>query len=150
MKKNNYISIVLMLFAFGFASLETYGQISDENTIAISQYFQNSNSSRGLEEKAKETKTHNFAKYNSITNIVQVGNYNYTNINSNANSLGVQQEGNNNNYEFMTYYGRDDLNIDVQQIGNNNSIQVFGENKIIDNLKIVQKSNFKTITITNY
>lgn len=150
MKQKGYIFYSIIIFILCAAIENTYGQIYDENTAIITRYFQNSSSQEKSATITDEAQLNNFRKYKSSVNILQDGNLNYTNINSKASELGVEQIGNNNNYEFMSYYGRDDLNFDIQQIGNNNLIQVFGENRLIDNLKIIQKSDFKTITITNY
>jgi len=98
-----------------------------------------------------EEELRNFnAVNNAELNILQSGNYNLINVKTNSNNQNVGQVGNYNSYEFISYYGRDDLNFEVQQIGSGNFIQVLGENSLINNMKIIQKSNSKTITITNY
>lgn len=149
MKKfSNILSLGFVLIGFSF--LQINAQQSDENTFVINKYFQNINS----EIQLPSTSNENLAQYgyqnSAELNILQSGNYNYINVKTNANNQNVGQQGNYNNYEFISFYGRDDLNFEVKQIGNGNSIQILGENSIIDNMKIIQKSDYKTITISNY
>lgn len=149
MKKfSNILSLGFVLIGFSF--LQINAQQTDENTFVINKYFQNINS----EIQLPSTSNENLAQYgyqnSAELNILQSGNYNYINVKTNANNQNVGQQGNYNNYEFISFYGRDDLNFEVKQIGNGNSIQILGENSIIDNMKIIQKSDYKTITISNY
>ena len=152
MKKKNYILVLYLVF-FGLISFQLNAQISDDNTYIINKYFQNTTSEINSAASVIDTNKSIAKKDNGVNselNILQYGNYNYININTTGNKLNSSQVGNNNSYEFLTYYGRNDLNVDVQQIGNSNSVQVYGENSLINNMKIIQKSNFKTITVTNY
>ena len=140
MKKfSNIYSLVFLLI--GISSLQINAQQSDENTFVINKYFQNINSENQL---PSNLTNENLAKYqaqnNAELNILQSGNYNYINVKTNANNQSVGQQGNYNNYEFISFYGNDNLNFEVRQIGNGNSIQILGENSIIDNMKIIQKS----------
>ncbi|SDY04557.1 hypothetical protein SAMN05444411_11511 [Lutibacter oricola] len=151
MKKKSFKSI-LYLVLFGLITFQLNAQISDDNTYIINKYFQNTTSeinNTSLLNTNKSVATSS-KTVNSDLNILQYGNFNYVNIKASGNKLNSSQVGNNNSYEFLTYYGRNDLNIDVQQIGNSNSVQVYGENSLINNMSIVQKSNFKTITIINH
>jgi hypothetical protein len=151
MKKNTNTSIllaaVIALFTYNVSS-----QQIDENTLVINKYFQNVNAEETLPLLTNISQTQeNLNTQNNIElSILQAGNYNIVNINSTVNSQNINQLGNSNSYEFISFYGRNDLNFEAQQIGNNNFIQVLGENSIINNMKIIQKSDFKTITITNY
>lgn len=154
--KNNRNILLIIFLVFSVLSFKINAQQTDENTYIINKYFQNINNSEqllGTESKSlnqnQEPINYNIANKADL-NIVQFGNYNYINVKSNSINQDIGQVGNYNNYEFLTYYGRSDLNFEVQQIGNNNYIQVLGENSLIDNMKIIQKSDFKTITITNY
>lgn len=150
MKKNNYIKLSLTVLFFSISSLMLNAQVSDENTFIINKYFQNVSS---IESTVKQTLNTNSQKTDyagaAELNILQSGNYNFISINQ-SNNMSVSQLGNNNSYNFSTYYGRNDLNIDVQQIGKNNAINIFGENSLINNMKIIQKSNNQSITINNY
>ena len=151
MKNYSKISIFLGVIISLF-SLEINAQQTDENTLIINRYFQNINFEQALLEENNSNRE--FSSFdspnNTELNILQSGDFNLINIKSTVNNQSVNQLGNYNNYEFISFYGRDDLNLEVQQIGNNNLIQVLGENSIINNMKIIQKSDFKTITITNY
>jgi hypothetical protein len=150
MKNIYYILTIILLSSFTF---QLKAQQIDENTAAINQYFQTINSQVALTDGIAVINSQSSNKnlpQNSESNIIQTGNYNYINVKTNTNNINASQIGNNNSYEFISYYGRNDLNFDILQVGNNNLIQVFGENNIINNMTIIQKSNFKTITITNY
>jgi len=119
----------------------------------INQYFKNTvkHKTRVLNSDLKNVSILNYViSNNNLLNISQIGNNNHINVKANSNIQNINQNGNHNNYEFISYNGKKDLNFEIQQSGNYNLIQVLGENSIIDNLKIVQKSDFKRITITNY
>ncbi|WP_457616959.1 hypothetical protein [Lutibacter sp.] len=152
MKKNNTMRL-LFLFIIGFSFANVYGQ-ADENTYIINRYFQNiSNGQEQLltsQSLFQQSLTNTDAVNAAELNILQSGNYNAINVETSGNRLNISQVGENNSYEFITYYGRGDSNFEVQQLGNNNFIQVLGENSIIDNMKILQKSNNQTITVINY
>jgi hypothetical protein len=153
MKKNVNILLVVFVLIFSIFSIKTNAQQTDENTFIINKYFQNINNAQIV------PTTNNYTNQNLTVNkyannaelyILQSGNFNYVNINSGTNSQNINQVGDKNSYEFISFYGRDDLNFEAQQIGNNNYIQVLGENSLINNMKIIQKSDFKTITIKNF
>jgi len=149
MKKFNIISVLFVLVLF---SLKSNAQQTDENTLIINRYFQSLNSEQILltENNLKYAQSDLNTPNSTEINILQSGNFNNININSSANNQSIGQVGNYNSYEFISFYGRDDLNFEAQQIGENNLIQILGENSLINNMKIIQKSDFKTITITNY
>ncbi|MDV7187608.1 hypothetical protein R3X25_09975 [Lutibacter sp. TH_r2] len=149
-KKDTVLSICFIVFSF--ISIQLFAQVSDENTLAISNYFQSVNTI-ATEINIQKIDNSNIQLTPSAKtelNILQVGNSNLIHINSSENNINATQIGDKNSYEFLTYYGRDDLNMDVQQIGEGNAVQIFGENSLMNNIKIVQKSNNKTITINNY
>lgn len=151
MKTSHYILVLFMLLSVSF--LKVTAQQVDENTKMIEKYFENINSEQILldqDNTSSKIATNFKSLTNSELNILQKGNFNLVNIKANISNLSVNQIGNSNNYEFLSYYGRNDLTFEVQQIGDNNLVQVLGENSIMDKMKIIQKSNAKTITITNY
>ncbi len=82
--------------------------------------------------------------------VQQEGVDNYTNLQTKSNAINVKQQGRENFNEFITYYGREDLSIEVLQQGVGNSIQIYGENGLINNMKIIQKANHQDIIITNH
>ena len=147
-----YHILIIVLFVNVF-SYNASAQQMDENTYLINRYFQIASSGQNLltenELLVSKAKTNNLVN-NTELNILQAGNYNSINVKTSTNTQNVNQVGDYNNYEFISFYGRNDLNLEVQQIGNQNFVQILGENSLIDNMKIIQKSNFKTITITNY
>jgi len=152
MKKIDTIFVLCLLLISVF-SFKITAQQTDENTLIINRYFQNITAEQAQLNNVnftdQEIKNYN-AVNNAELNILQSGNYNFVNIQTTANSQNIGQVGDYNSYEFISYYGRDDLNFEVQQVGRGNFIQVLGENSLINNMKIIQKSDYKTITITNY
>ncbi len=88
--------------------------------------------------------------YQGKSVVQQEGVENYTNLQTKSNAINVKQQGSENFNEFITYYGREDLSIDILQQGVGNSIQIYGENSLINNVKIVQKANHQNIIITNH
>jgi len=150
MKTSYSILFVCLLSVF---SIKINAQLTDENTFVINQYFKNTvkHKTPVLSSDLKNVSILNYViSNNNLLNISQIGNNNHINVKANSNIQNINQNGNHNNYEFISYNGKKDLNFEIQQSGNYNLIQVLGENSIIDNLKIVQKSDFKRITITNY
>lgn len=119
----------------------------DSNTHIINQYFQlNKESASVVNSYIRGVQP----QINEVT-LNQVGNNNKIEVKSVGNdSQGVNQVGNNNYYQFINYYNNTPSNFNILQQGNSNSLQIYGENSIINNIGIVQKSNFKTLIIKNY
>ncbi len=151
MKRITKITSLGILLMLSFIT-KINAQQTDENTLIITKYFQNNTTAQtlGTINLTNQASANSKAITNSELNILQNGNYNLVNIKTTTNNQNIAQVGNNNSYEFISYYGRDDLNFGAQQIGNGNFIQILGENSLINNMKIIQKSDYKTITITNY
>jgi hypothetical protein len=150
MKKTVYI-LILIVSLINISSFKLNAQETDFNTIIINKYFQMSSQEKSDNENV-ELFNNNLISFSDSrgVSVLQLGNYNFATFKANSNNLQLEQIGNNNNYEFISFYGRDNLTFKAQQIGSNNYIQVLGENSIINNLSIIQKSDFKTITIVNY
>lgn len=148
MKNCNNISVFLICILF-FSTLSVQSQQTDENTHIINQYFQQNK----LSTTARAANS-SFQEIQSDVNIVtlnQVGSNNQIDVKSNLNdSQGVNQVGDNNHYQFINYYNNSPSNFNILQQGNSNSLQIYGENSIINNINIIQKSNFKTLIIKNY
>lgn len=135
-----YSIIIIILLNFTI-----YGQQSDQNTELITKYFQLENSFQ--EKLHPESVNINY----SFVEISQSGINNYIQINeANRDTQKVNQQGNNNSYEHYSYFLNANSNIDVLQKGNQNSLLIFGENSISESLKIIQKSDFKSIVIQNF
>ncbi len=147
MKKYDNTLFVLLVFISVF-SVKTNAQQVNKDTFAINKYFQSNKEAAILLEKGVDlsiTQTQNSKFF-----LNQVGYNNQINIISNAgNNQTVIQLGNNNEYKFVTYYNDAVSNLNIIQQGNSNSLQVYGENSLIKNLSIVQKTNFKTVIIRN-
>jgi len=145
----NLKKIFLGIFIFGFAfHFQLFAQQEDNNTIAINKYF--SNNKAANIQKSVQNKVFK-AQYLSNT-LTQVGNYNYSLIQTNSKSShNVMQKGNKNEIKLLSYYnGNNYINLISNQVGNNNSIHIIGTNSIAKKLKITQKSNNSTIFIRNY
>ncbi len=140
----------LFVFIVMFVVIPTtfFAQQTDENTLAINNYFQVNNENS----KVKTTSLQNVNKQTSYVNLVQVGYENSTYIKSlqTGDNQIVNQIGNQNNYEYYNYYSKENSNLQVNQEGTLNSLQIFGENSLMKNAIINQKSNFKSVVIKNY
>ncbi|MBI9041802.1 hypothetical protein [Lutibacter sp.] len=151
MKKCNYIIIITLALFFVNCNFITAQQLSDENTYVINQYFQ---SNKELSSKLTEAKTLSTNSYQVQSNIVslnQIGNNNEIDIKQKGiDAQKVNQLGNNNYYNFINYYNSTPSNFNITQQGNSNSLQIYGENSIIKNIGIIQKSDFNTLIIKNY
>lgn len=152
--KNTQFKIAVFLTLLLFVIINIGAQeINSEDIYIINQYFQNiktDNVKVAETNLLNQQNINNNTIYNSEVDILQTGNYNSINVKATSKKLDISQIGNSNNYEFITYYNANKINFEAQQIGNNNQLQVFGQNSIIDNMKIVQFSNNKTVTITNF
>ena len=124
-------------------------QISDSNTEVINQYFQVSVNETKSNQTVSDEINH---KAGSYVEIVQTGVENNININSlqAGDEQVVTQAGQRNNYEYYNYYSNENSNMQVNQEGTLNSVQVFGENSLMKDAKINQKSDFKSIVVKNY
>ncbi len=138
--------VILFLMLMVVFQANITAQQTDENTMAINNYFQISN------EKPVNNPSKLDANIQSYVNVVQTGNENSTYINSlqKGDEQVIDQKGNQNNYEYYNYYSQENSNLIIHQEGNKNSLQVFGENSLMKNAVINQKSNFKTLVIKNY
>ena len=149
MKNPHKTVFILFILSFSFF----YGnaqEITDENTYIINQYFQLNKESSLFENNAKTT-SNRLQSQNNFVSLNQVGNNNKIDIKQKGgDSQTVNQLGNNNYYNFINYYNNTPSNFNIVQQGNANNLQIYGENSIINNISIVQKSNFKTLIIKNY
>lgn len=130
-----------------FSSTLLAQNMVDTNTDLITNYFvqqQYSNLTRFANENLQT---------NNSSNVVinQIGDYNNAFILSNQeNTQILTQQGNSNDYGYYTFYNSIESNITAIQHGNNNDIQIFGQNNISDNMTINQQANNQTIWIFNY
>ncbi|MBJ2172821.1 hypothetical protein JBL43_01140 [Aureibaculum sp. A20] len=138
-----YITLLICLGSFSFCNAQ---QLQDENSTLINAYF-NQNQSETKPIKQNEKKSTMFSK----TTLFQNGDYNYINIKTSVkDNLEVTQNGDQNFYEFMSFYGSKDSNMQIFQTGNNNGIYIYGENSLSKNIIINQKTDNQHIFITNY
>lgn len=137
-----YTFLILLLFQ---ATL--HAQQSDDNTVAITRYFEGNVQTPNVD--LNETTNKNTTSSISI-NQVGVENNAYINSLQKDDNQDVVQVGSKNNYEYYNYYSQENSNLKINQKGNSNSLQVFGENSLMKNAVINQKSNFKSITVKNY
>lgn len=109
------------------------------------------NNQTSLSENNATPTTKNKQAQSNFVTLNQIGNNNQIDIKQNGgDSQKVNQLGNNNYYNFISYYNNTPSNFNISQQGNANNLQIYGENSIIKNISIVQKSNFKTLIIKNY
>lgn len=134
MKKLAFISLVSFII-----SGSVYSQnIIVNDTETIQKYlYQNQDSKI---EKSTDTDT----------NIYQIGEDNNIDIaTSEENIQLVRQVGDANNYQYYTYYNSSKANLVINQFGDENDIQIYGHNSIVEQLKITQ-TNDQRILIYNY
>lgn len=150
MKKCYHIS-VLLVCVLSFSSLSAQHQNSNEDTYIINQYFQLNKDASIVLNNTTLNSSNTIQSQSSSVNLNQIGNYNDIDIKQKGeNSQAVNQVGNNNHYQFINYYNSTPSNFNILQQGNSNSLQIYGENSIINNISIIQKSSFKTLIIKNY
>jgi len=139
-----FVSTFIIVIAFQFSIM---AQQTDETTLVINNYFQTTN-----ETLIEKTTPLTNARTQSYVNLVQIGNDNNTYIKSlqTGDQQAVNQTGDENNYEYYNYYSQENSNLIINQEGNQNSLQIFGENSLMKNATINQKSDFKSIVIKNY
>ncbi|MCH3884579.1 hypothetical protein [Tenacibaculum aquimarinum] len=81
----------------------------------------------------------------------QIGTYNVADVTqSQKTQQNISQIGRENYYGFIDYYNKTQINFNILQEGNSNSLQIYGSNSIMNGMEIIQKSNFKSIVIKNY
>ncbi|AMC11945.1 hypothetical protein Lupro_12000 [Lutibacter profundi] len=152
MKKYSYITVVFYIiisFCYSKSVAQEVSSNLNERNYILTQIQLNNNPSLILENKIYSEAE--LSAQNSSIKLNQIGNYNQIDIKADVtDSQLVNQIGNQNNYTFINYYNNTPSNFDITQLGNANFLQIYGENSIIKNLKIVQKSNAKTIIIRNY
>lgn len=141
-------TVILLLSFFTFFGGTLWGQnLTDNNTSLIASYFQN--------QSGEQTNVGVLNASNTTTNadivVTQKGNFNESYITSGREQKQeVNQQGDYNNYEFYSYYNSNPSQVNTVQLGNNNSVQVFGQNELTKNLSIIQNTNNKTLIIKNY
>jgi len=151
-KMNNTQKILfILLVLFNLSFFNGYAQQNlDENTYIINQYFQ-LNKETSLFGNINTTITNNIKAESNLLVFNQIGNNNEIDIKQQGADLQkVNQLGNNNYYNFISYYNSLPSNFNIIQQGNANNLQIYGENSIIKNMSILQKTDLKTLIIKNY
>lgn len=93
----------------------------------------------------------NSAANQNYLSINQIGINNVAELKSGVRDIQlVGQRGKNNYYSFIDYYNASPTKMNILQQGTANSLQVYGTNSLMENVKIIQKSNYKTIVVRNY
>jgi hypothetical protein len=90
------------------------------------------------------------AEYVAVS-VVQNGSGNQLELEKEANSIRqkVVQEGQYNSIKDFAIYANNDVNIEMIQQGNNQSIQNYGTNSMSENMKVVQSGNGAAVIIIN-
>lgn len=138
-------AISFMLYILSYVAV--FAQFSDENTNAINQYFSNirENPVSILTQVNENLNVVGFQlEQNGLDNLIHVNNLQL------GDKQVVRQVGNKNSYEYYTYYSVENSNISISQVGDSNTIQIYGENSLTRNATINQKSNFQELIIKNY
>jgi len=149
--KNTDKILFILLVLFNLSFFNGYAQQNlDENTYIINQYFQ-LNKETSLFGNINTTITNNIKAESNLLVFNQIGNNNEIDIKQQGADLQkVNQLGNNNYYNFISYYNSLPSNFNIIQQGNANNLQIYGENSIIKNMSILQKTDLKTLIIKNY
>ncbi len=138
-----YLAIIILVISFNW-NIQAQN-IIDDNTTSIENYFFNEQNDN-LQNNAQS----NFNS-ESIVTIYQSGDYNNVEILSSGNKVQlVKQVGDNNNYQYYNFYDSSKANLEINQFGDENDIQIYGHNSIIENLKISQTTNNQNILIINF
>ena len=146
----NFYKIIFVLFICFFVSKSFAQELSDANTLLIQKYFQLNNNT-SAQDVDKSTFNNYVNKAYNVVSINQVGSNNYINSKGNVNdSQQISQKGINNSYEYINYYSSLPSNFIVNQIGNSNSLEIYGENSLVKNLQVTQKANNQSLIIKNY
>ena len=115
--------------------------IIDNNTEEIQKYFFNNQIKNEIIN----------SNINIESNIYQRGENNSIEIESSGKKIQlVRQVGDDNNYQYYTYYDSSTANLIINQFGDENDIQIFGQNSIVEKLKITQTTNNQSILIINF
>ncbi|SIQ27326.1 hypothetical protein SAMN05880574_10941 [Chryseobacterium sp. RU37D] len=87
----------------------------------------------------------------SYSNIMQIGNNNYTGLSINANTdIAIKQAGDYNTLLYINSFNHEETKTVISEQGNNNIIDITGSNSISDGMQIHVKGDNKTIFIRNY
>jgi len=143
MKKTIYILVFTIL------SLSTVKaqNIIDTNTGLIENYFIQQQQFDLTQFSNKAIQTENL----SDIIINQLGDSNNAIISVNQeNKQLLTQQGNNNNFEYYTYYNNIESTITTTQNGDYNDIQIYGQNNLSKNMIINQQASNQTIIVLNY
>jgi hypothetical protein len=136
MKTKHYLTLLMILVITSIAISQNF---IDNNTSLIDNYFQQENN-----------RSSNIGVGSDVT-IFQFGSVNTSLLQINGNQkVSLIQKGENNNYEYYTFYNTLKSDIKINQNGNDNDIQIYGQNELTKNLVINQNTNNQTIIIRNY
>ena len=150
MKKVQNILFLQLLLLSLFSFNSSAQKLTDENTYLINEYFKLNKESTSVSYNFNKSGLNNRLQTNEVS-LNQIGNNNEIDIKSNPNnSQQVIQNGTQNNYNFINYYNNNPSNFKIIQQGEANSLQIYGQNSIIENISIIQNSSFKTMIIKNY
>lgn len=145
--KNILHNLLILLVFLAFTNLNAQENKNEKKYFFNNITQLNKQSSLLLENKSK-VKTQS---QDSFVLLNQTGNNNQVLIKSGSeDSQLINQKGKNNYYQFISYYNSTPSNFNILQKGNSNSLQIYGENSLIKNMSIIQKTNNKAILIKNY
>jgi hypothetical protein len=139
------ICTIIIIFIAGYSLVAQ--NIIDSNTRLIENYFQQ----QETDNLSLKIENNPFVTNKPEIIIIQLGNYNNVNVLAIENTKQeLTQIGNYNNYEHYSFFNSIESQLKIDQNGDNNDIQIYGQNAIIKNLQINQNTNNQTIIINNY
>ena len=174
--KTFFLNLILILFCTPLLFSQEREQNSEFKNYS-SSIFDKKETALSLflpSEKKEETATAYLRNQNSGVSIEQIGNYNqaiiqvqsddavvllnqqgdYNNyfLEAEANKIAkeVSQKGNSNIINDYSNGAKYNVNTQMSQNGNNQSIQNFGVNSLSENMKVIQKGNGASVIIINY
>ncbi len=146
-------SFITILLLFGYVTLSAQSTNADNSIIEeyMSLFQAENNAEASLDNliNSREIPYLPNKEMKSSVILKQKGIENYSHVEAEAENLTITQEGEGNFNEFITFYGEGNLTMSIFQEGVDNSISIYGENSLIENMIIVQKANYQDIIITN-
>jgi len=83
----------------------------------------------------------------NITQVVQIGDFNYADIN--ARNINLIQAGVNQEFYYIEN-PYSPANINIEMSGTNNYLEILGSNSIMENMQLNVEGDYRSIIINNY
>lgn len=112
----------------------------NQNTVFVKQ-IGNSNTSNAIVSSNESFLTINQLGFN---------NNSYIDLSSSGLGLGVFQLGSGNNFTFQNSFREQSIQNEISQTGDNQNLEIYGTNSLLENLKIKMQGNSQSIIIRNF